>query len=144
MIIDNLRRRRIVVTEWCYVCKKNAKTTDHLLLHCDSASELWNLVFSIFGVQWVMPGSVRELFACWSQKRCRGSQRLAWRVVPLCLFWCIWRERNLRAFENIENSLIFLKASFLSSLFLWMRRDLPSSPSSLVVFWGELHFSVHM
>ncbi|GFY88597.1 hypothetical protein Acr_06g0005370 [Actinidia rufa] len=59
LTIDSLRRRRIVVTEWCYMCKRNAKTTD-LLLHCDSARELWNLVFSTFGVQWVMPGSVRS------------------------------------------------------------------------------------
>ena len=75
LTIDNLRKRRIVVTEWCYMCKRNAETADHLLIHCDAASELWSLVFSIFGVQWVMPGSVRELFACWIQKSGRGSQR---------------------------------------------------------------------
>ena len=112
LTIDNLRKRRLIVTEWCYMCKRNAETTNHLLIHCDAASKLWNLFFSIFGIQWVMPGSVRDLFACWRQKSDRGNQRLAWRVVPLCLLWCIWRERNIRAFEDIENSLIFLKASF--------------------------------
>ena len=51
LTIDNLRRRKLFVTEWCYMCKRNAETTDHLLIHCDSACELLSLVFSIFGVQ---------------------------------------------------------------------------------------------
>ncbi|XP_057512846.1 uncharacterized protein LOC130794919 [Actinidia eriantha] len=41
LTIDNLRRRKIVVTKWCYMCKRNAETTDHLLIHCDVTSELW-------------------------------------------------------------------------------------------------------
>ncbi|GFY85588.1 hypothetical protein Acr_04g0003260 [Actinidia rufa] len=48
LITDNLRRRRIVVTEWCYMCKRNAESTDQLLLHCKSANELWSLVFFPF------------------------------------------------------------------------------------------------
>ena len=124
------------MTEWCYMCKSNVETTNHLLIHCEVARELWNLVFSIFGIQWAMPESVRDLLACWSWKSERGDRGLAWRVVPLCLFWCLWRERNFRAFEDIEDSLIFLKASFLSSFFLWMRRDFPSNPFSLVGFLG--------
>ena len=144
LTIDNLMRRRMVVTDWCYMCKKNAETADHLLIHCDVASELWSCVFSIFEVQWVRSGTVRELLESWSQTTCRRSQRLAWRVVPLCLCWSIWRKRNLRAFEDTENSLIFLKASFISLLFLWMRRDFPSSPSSLLAFLGELHSTANL
>ncbi|XP_057489420.1 uncharacterized protein LOC130775285 [Actinidia eriantha] len=144
LTIDNLRRRKIVVTKWCYMCKRNVETTDHLLIHCDVARELWRCVYAIFGVQWVMPGTIKNLFVCWSQGRRRGSQRLAWRVVPLCLCWSIWRERNLRAFEDIENSLIFLKTSFISLLSLWMRKDFPSSTTSLIDFLEELHSSVNM
>ncbi|GFZ07361.1 sucrase/ferredoxin-like family protein [Actinidia rufa] len=67
LTIDNLRRRRMIVTEWCYMCKCNAETTDHLLLHCQLARALWSMVFSTLGVQWVMPKTVRELLAGWSQ-----------------------------------------------------------------------------
>ncbi|GFZ00894.1 hypothetical protein Acr_14g0005290 [Actinidia rufa] len=49
---------------------RDAETVNHLLIHCDVVRELWSLVFSIFGVHWVMPGSVRELFESWS---CGGS-----------------------------------------------------------------------
>jgi hypothetical protein len=34
---DNLRRRGIVVVEWCVMCKKHQESVDHLLLHCDMA-----------------------------------------------------------------------------------------------------------
>ncbi|GFZ13080.1 GATA transcription factor 15 [Actinidia rufa] len=84
LTIDNLRRRRMVAIEWCYMCKRSAETSDHLLINCDYAREVWSLVFSIFGVQWVMPISIRELFACWDQESCRGSRQIAWRVAPLC------------------------------------------------------------
>ncbi|GFY81333.1 hypothetical protein Acr_01g0011420 [Actinidia rufa] len=100
LTIDNLWRRRMLVTNSCYMCKRNAETTDHLLIHCVSACELWSLVFSIFGVQWVMPRSVRELFAWLNQESCRGSHAASLESWSLCLFWCIWHERNLWAFEG--------------------------------------------
>jgi hypothetical protein len=37
---DNLRKRNIVVVDWCYMCKKNGESVDHLLLHCEVASAL--------------------------------------------------------------------------------------------------------
>ena len=45
--------------------KKKKQTVDHLFLHCPVALELWDMVFGLFGVYWVMPMSVVGLFACW-------------------------------------------------------------------------------
>ena len=36
---------------------------NHLLLHCPIAYELWSMVFSLFGIHWVMPYKVIELLA---------------------------------------------------------------------------------
>jgi hypothetical protein len=58
---DNLRKRNIVVIEWCCMCKKKGESIDHLLLHCDAARELWSFMFSLFGVEWVMPQTVLDL-----------------------------------------------------------------------------------
>jgi hypothetical protein len=58
LTLDNLRKRRkmnIMVMEWCYICKQCGESTDHLLLHCEVAHELWNMFFQLFGVNWVMP-----------------------------------------------------------------------------------------
>jgi hypothetical protein len=91
---DNLRKRRIVVVEWCYMYKKNGESVDHLLIHCEVATCLWHYVFTLFGMEWVMPQKVIDLFACWSQVGGRDLSRVIWRMAPLCVIWCIWRERN--------------------------------------------------
>ena len=40
------------------MCKCNCETVDHLFLHCPVVLELWDMVFGLFGVYWVMPMSV--------------------------------------------------------------------------------------
>ena len=56
---DNLRRRKVNVLDWCYMCKKRGESISHLLMHCLVASEVWSFFFffffSIIGIQWVMP-----------------------------------------------------------------------------------------
>ena len=42
------------------LCKEESESIDHTLLHCDKVRILWQLVFSIFGIQWVIPQSIRE------------------------------------------------------------------------------------
>ena len=37
---------------------------DHLLLHCAYVYNLWSLVLSMFGIQWVLPRRVVDLLAC--------------------------------------------------------------------------------
>ena len=64
LIIDNLRLRKIRITDWCYMCKCNGKSVDHLLLHCSIALDLWSMILGLFGVHQVMPKSVIELLAC--------------------------------------------------------------------------------
>jgi hypothetical protein len=41
--------------------KKGGETTDRLLLHCDIARDLWNLVLMMFGVEWVCGGALDVL-----------------------------------------------------------------------------------
>ena len=76
------------------MCKCNCETVDHLFLHCPVALELWDMVFRLFGVCWVMLMSVVELFACWQGRFGRHRNGDIWMVVPHCLMWCIWKERS--------------------------------------------------
>ena len=39
LTIDNLRKRKIRITDWCYMCKCNGEFVDHFLLHCPIASD---------------------------------------------------------------------------------------------------------
>jgi hypothetical protein len=45
-----------------------------------------------------------------------------WRMAPLCLMWCIWRERNARCFEDCEMGLSNLKRKMLQLLYMWRDR----------------------
>ena len=116
LTIDNLRKRNVCILDWCYMCKCNSESVDHLFLHCPVASELWDMVFGLFEVNWVMPLSVVGLFACWQGRFGRHRNGDIWKVIPLCLMWCIWKERNSRCFEDIERAMPDLKLFFIRTL----------------------------
>ncbi|RVW63007.1 hypothetical protein CK203_059285 [Vitis vinifera] len=49
----------------CYLCGIAEETVDHLLIHCTKARALWELLFNLFGVMWVLPSSVKEILLRW-------------------------------------------------------------------------------
>ena len=77
------------------------------------------MVFCLFGIHWVMPHKVSELLALWQGKFGRHQNIDLWRFVPHCLFWCLWRERNARCFENWERSILNIKSLFFHTLLDW-------------------------
>ena len=64
LTIDNLRKRHVIVIDWCYMCKGCGESIAHLLLHCLAASEIWNFIFSMLNICWVMPYGVVDLLSC--------------------------------------------------------------------------------
>ena len=74
---------------------------DHLLLFCPIANSLWTYMFRLFGIDWVMPGSVADLLSCWYHWLGKHSSDI-WNLVPSYLMWTIWTERNRRSFEDKE------------------------------------------
>jgi hypothetical protein len=115
---DNLRKRHVIVINYCCMCKKIEETVDHLLLHCDVASVVWNSLFSCFGVSWVMPRRVIDLLACWwSSGRSRSA--IVWKMTLIFIFWCLWWERNNRSFEDLERTLEETLSLFYHTLYCW-------------------------
>jgi hypothetical protein len=47
---DNLRKRNVVVIEWCCMCKMSGQSIKHLLLHCKVARDFWSYILTLFGV----------------------------------------------------------------------------------------------
>ena len=92
---DNLRKHWLVV-DWCCLCKRAGKSSNHLLLHCPIASQLWRMVSTLFGVFCVLPKDLVDLLACWLGKFRKHRNGVIWKLdmVPRCLMWGIWRERN--------------------------------------------------
>ena len=85
------------------------------------ARTLWVLLFSLFGVQWVLPATVKEMFLRWNGTFVGKKRKGVWKASPLCLFWTLWKTRNKVAFEEIELSIQRLKSSFV--YLLWSETD---------------------
>jgi hypothetical protein len=106
------------VVNRCWLCESDGESVDHLLIHCGVTNALWNAILSRLGLSWVMLSSVKELMACW----CLGGRTrsaVVWKMIPLCLMWCIWRERNTRCFEDSTMSFEEIVHYVLFTLYTW-------------------------
>lgn len=63
------------------MCREEEKMCDHILLHCIKARVLWQLIFALFNVQWVMHSSIRG----------RVSSKLVW------FFYCKKKKKDLES-----------------------------------------------
>jgi hypothetical protein len=53
----------------------------------------------------------------WTGGRSRSA--VVQKMIPLCLMWCLWSERNARCFEDSTRALEELIHFFLYTLFTW-------------------------
>ena len=104
------------------MCKRAGETTNHLLLCCLVARELWCMVFTLFGVHLVMPSGVMELLSSWPGKFSKHRNGFVWNIIPHCLMCGIWWERNARIFEGTESSNSRPETNFFSILCLGGQR----------------------
>ena len=129
-----LRKKGWKMFNRCYLCKVEKETGDSILLHCPKACMLWQLIFALFDVQWVMHSSMRGVLFSWGDSLVGKKSKKAWKVAPLYLFWSIWRERNRRAFENCESLDETIKSSFLYLFWDWIRLHIRDESMSLLDF----------
>lgn len=115
----NLIKRNFSLVSRCYMCQSASESINHLFLHCPVAADLWHMFLAIFNLKWSMPHTVRDAYTSWSSRRFEKSIRNIWIMVPACIFWCIWTERNRRCFVGISTPVCSLKASCLVNLYSW-------------------------
>lgn len=63
---------------------------------------------------------VAKLLACWQGKFGRHWNGAFWMVVPHCLTWHIWQERNNQHFKDFEKVVPDLKVFFFKILLDWV------------------------
>jgi hypothetical protein len=137
---DNLMRRGYQLAGWCCMCRRDGETISHLLLHCDMAFGLWSFVLRTFGICWVLPGGVLDLFFGWYNGLGKLHSKV-WNMVPPCILWILWRERNSRIFENTERSVSQLQELFSNTLYDWAKAWGYSRSDSVTSFLISLHIS---
>ena len=77
LTMDKVRKCSICIVDWYCMCKNSGETTDPLLLYCAYATDIWSMLFCLFGIQWIMPEKTMNLLAYW---------RRFWETL-LC--WCM-------------------------------------------------------
>ena len=96
---------------------------------------LWELLFALFSVTWVLPFSVRDTLSGWCGFNLDKKRRMVWKAAPLCIFWAVWKKRNRIAFDNEEFSIHRLKNSFICNLWLWTKLIVNDGPLPLLNFF---------
>ena len=123
----------------CFLCQRKEETIAYLLHHCGITRVLWDLFFSLFGVLWVFPSSVRQTLEGWRGSFVGKKRKEVWKAGPLCIFWTIWKARNKLAFEDANLYIQTLKSSFMYSLWVEIRMCIKEGPSMLMTSlsgWG--------
>ena len=77
--MDQLKRWDWILPSWSFLCKADEESTNHVFIHCPKAAMIWHLIFALFGVQWVMPNSIKETILSWNssfggKKKTKGVQ----------------------------------------------------------------------
>ena len=107
---------------------------------CPITHSLWMSMLQLFGIDWVMPGSVVDLLFSWYHWHGKHSSDI-WDLVPGCLMWTIWTERNRRSFEDKGKTVVQLLDLCHRTLFDWSRCWGFSDCSTLMEFLSSISFS---
>ena len=107
--IDNFRKRKICIFWIGVICA--SVIVKLLTIYSFIVRLLWSCGNGFWFI-WSLLGYA-NVCCCWQGQFGRHHNGDIWIVVPHCLMWCIWKERNSRCFEVNERSMPNLKLLFL-------------------------------
>ena len=89
-------------------------------------------------------GSCQALWKAWCIVGAFGWENLikTWNMVPGCLMWIVWTERNRHSFEDTKKSLVQLQALCQKTLFDWSRCWGFSECSTILEFISSLSIAL--
>ncbi|KAJ9684352.1 hypothetical protein PVL29_016699 [Vitis rotundifolia] len=134
LTLDMVQKRGWALANRCFMCLEEEETIDHLLFHCSRTRILWDLLFTLFGVTWVLPSSVRETLLSWHGSFVGKKRKKAWRVAPFHIFWTVWKARNRLAFKDDMLSIQCLKYSFILSFWSETKLFIDDCPLTIANF----------
>lgn len=102
----------------CKFCLSELETVDHLLLHCQPVWQLWSKIMYWWGVKWVSPKSVVDLFFWWKDWTMNKQKRLIWEAFPMAVLWNV---RNKIVFENEAPNWDKTSDLILSRVAFWIK-----------------------
>ncbi|XP_026378924.1 uncharacterized protein LOC113273413 [Papaver somniferum] len=80
----------------CPICKREVEDSDHLLVSCSYAFEVWTHFINSFKVSWFAPNTVKGFFEAWSLNNLPGRCKEVWWKTIYGVIWHLWKERSKR------------------------------------------------
>lgn len=105
------------------LCKSSLETCTRLLLWCPFTYRLWTEIFCLIGICWVSARPVIAELLAWEGF---SYIKQSYTLIPLTIFWVIWKERNKRVFEGIKVTPVYINDKwlhFFSSIILGHNLD---------------------
>lgn len=97
---ENLNERGFRLHSRCFLCEEQRETVNHLFLHCKWTEHLWQMFITMRKITWVKPGRIKEVLKCWNRDGFANRKEERWKIVPSCIWWTVWLERNHRCFAG--------------------------------------------
>ncbi|CAL5431587.1 unnamed protein product [Camellia sinensis] len=91
-----------IVSVNCVFCRSHVEIVSHVMLLCPYVWKIWSDLLNWWGLQWIVPTTVADLFLWWSGFKWRTLENKIWRAMPLAIMWYIWRFRNEVVFNGKE------------------------------------------
>lgn len=118
---ESMPKRKFQIASRCFLCNEEPETNNHLFLHCKVTVQLWSLFFNLTGVKWTTPKHASNLLNCWIRRGGSKSQTRWWRVIPSCICWTVWKERNGRCLDDRLNSMQKTKENCIANFHFWCK-----------------------
>ena len=121
--------------EICILCMKHGESIDHLFLHCSLTMGLWHRLFQLAKMNWVPSSSIFDMLSI-NYNGFGLSKRwlVLWQAASIALIWVVWRERNMRIFEDKARNSEYLWDSivFLTSLWVFCSKVFMGTPLNVI------------
>ncbi|WMV25645.1 hypothetical protein MTR67_019030 [Solanum verrucosum] len=85
-----------------------------------------------------MPRTTKDVLYSWEEIGRRGSGEDWWELIPACIWWTLWKERNARCFEDKRNNTQEIRMNCLSLLYFWCKQNMVGNIELFVDFIGNL------
>jgi len=116
------------------------ESVDHLFVHCKWVSSLWALALFMMGISWIQSSHVKDVLVSWRRRLKKCWVHGIWKLIPIAIWWCTWKERNRRIFDDKALSFQDFKLYFLGTLYSWSQVLVGGSTVSLLDFVDKIMF----
>lgn len=79
-----------------------------------------------------MPGRILDILASWNKEGALPRDKERWRIVPACIWWTVWEERNQRCFEEKFNNIQKIKMKCVALFYFWCKGKILEDHESIL------------